>query len=251
MPTSTPRDSGSSLPAAPRRSPRRRQQPARRTALSVDAIVTAAIEVLDETGAAGLTMRRVAEQLGTGAGSLYVHVANKDELLELVYDELVGQVSLPEPDPTRWREQVHQMMGDLYDVLVSHRDAALAGLGRIPTSPKSLAAGEALVAALRAGGLSDHAIALGLDLLGLYVSAQAFEAGLLERGGMTPADVQRYYADVHGFYDALPADRFPVLASVAADMTGHDRAERFRFGLDVILSGLEAVSRDAGPAEPR
>jgi AcrR family transcriptional regulator len=217
----------------------------------VDAIVRAAVEVLDETGAAGLTMRRVAERLGTGAGSLYVHVANKDELLELVYDELIGQVSLPEPDPSRWREQVHQMTGDLYDVLVSHRDAALAGLGRIPTSPKSLAAGEALVAVLRVGGLSDQAIALGLDLLGLYVSAHAFEAGLLEHGGMTPADVQQYYADVHGFYEALPADRFPVLASVAADMTGHDRAERFRFGLDVILSGLEAVSRGSGQAERR
>jgi AcrR family transcriptional regulator len=243
MATSTPRPTGTPLPTAPRRAPRRREPPARRTALSVDAIVAAAIEVLDETGVAGLTMRRVAEQLGTGAGSLYVHVANKDELLELVYDELVGQVPLLEPDPARWREQVHQLMGGLYDVLVAHRDAALAGLGRIPTSPKTLAAAEALVAVLRAGGLSDQAIALGLDLLGLYVSAHAFEAGLLERTGMTMAETAQYYADVHGFYEALPADRFPVLASVAADMTGHDGAERFRFGLDVILSGLEAASR--------
>jgi hypothetical protein len=68
---------------------------------------------------------------------------------------------------------------------------------------------------------------------------------------MTPADVERYYADVHGFYQALPADRYPVLASIATDMTGHDRAERFRFGLDVILSGLEAASGGSGRAEPR
>jgi AcrR family transcriptional regulator len=209
----------------------------------VDAIVAAAIEVLDETGVAGLTMRHVAERVGTAAGSLYVHVANKNELLELVYDALVGQVSLPEPDGAIWREQVHQMLGDLYDVLASHRDAALAGLGRIPTSPQTLTAAEALVAVLRAGGLSEQATALGLDLLILYVSAHAFEAGLLEHSGMDPAEIGRYYADVHSFFEALPHERFPVLASIAPDMTGHDGPARFRFGLDVILSGLQAASR--------
>jgi AcrR family transcriptional regulator len=190
-------------------------------------------------------MRRVAERLGTGAGSLYVHVADKEELLELVYDELIGQVPLVAPDPAHWREQVHQMLRSLYDVLVSHRDAALAGLGRIPTSPQTLRASEALVAVLRAGGLSETATALGFDQLILYVSAHAFEAGLLEDSGMSSEDIQRYYADVHAFFGALPAQRFPVLASIAPDMTGHDRIERFEFGLDVILSGLEAVSRPA------
>jgi hypothetical protein len=115
-----------------------------------------------------------------------------------------------------------------------------------------MTAAEALVAVLRAGGLSDQAVALGLDLLGLYVSANAFEDGLLERAGMTPAEAEQYYEDVHRFYQKLPPDQFPVLASVATDMTGPDGAERFRFGLDVILSGLEAVSRtSSGPAERR
>ena len=69
-------------------------------------------------------------------------------------------------------------MRDLRDILAAHRDAALAGLGRVPTSPKTLAAAEVLVAVLRAGGLSDRVIALGLDQLVLYVSAFAFETGL-------------------------------------------------------------------------
>jgi AcrR family transcriptional regulator len=214
----------------------------RRTALTVEAIVAAAIEVLDEAGVVGLSMRRVADRLGTGAASLYAHVTGKDELLELVFDELVGQVPLPEPDPKIWREQVHQMLRDLRAVLISHRDAALAGLGRIPTTPKTLAAAETLVATLRAGGLSDRAIALGLDQLALYVSAEAFETGLMEHGGMTPEDAERYFEDVHAFYRRLPADRFPVLASIADEMTGPDGDERFEFGLDVLIAGLEAVS---------
>ena len=228
------------LPSPPR-FPRPAKRPSRRTALTVEAIVAAAIEVLDEAGVVGLSMRRVADRLGTGAASLYAHVTGKDELLELVFDELVGQVPLPEPDPLIWREQVRQMLRDLRAVLSSHRDAALAGLGRIPTSPKTLAAAETLVATLRAGGLSDRAVALGLDQLTLYVSAEAFEEGLMEEG-MTPEDVQRYYDEVHDFYRRLPADRFPVLASIAADMTGPDGEERFEFGLDVLIDGLESVS---------
>jgi AcrR family transcriptional regulator len=208
--------------------------------------VAAAIEVLDEAGVVGLSMRRVADRLGTGAASLYAHVAGKDELLELVFDELVGQVPLPEPDPEIWREQVRQMLRDLRAVLISHRDAALAGLGRIPTTPKVLVAAETLVATLRAGGLSDRAVALGLDQVTLYVVAEAVESGLMEDSGMTPEQVQRYFDDVHDFYQRLPAGRFPVLASVADDLTRPDADERFEFGLDVLIAGLEAASARTG-----
>jgi AcrR family transcriptional regulator len=58
----------------------------------VQTIVAAAIDVLDEAGVAGLSMRRVAQRLGTGAASLYAHVSGRDELLELVFDQLVGQL---------------------------------------------------------------------------------------------------------------------------------------------------------------
>jgi AcrR family transcriptional regulator len=229
------------LPPPPRRVSRRKP-PARRTALTVEAIVQAAVEVLDEAGMAGLSMRRVADRLDTGAASLYAHVAGKDELLELVFDELIGQVPLPEPDPARWREQLYTMMFDLRDILASHRDAALAGLGRVPTSPKTLVAAEAVVEVMRAGGLSDRAVALGLDQLTLHVSAAAFELGLFEHSGMTPDEIERYFKDVDDFYDALPADRFPVLASISAEISGPDKDERFRFGIEMMIAGLEALS---------
>ncbi len=57
--------------------------------------MAAAVEVLDESGVAGLSMRKVAQRLDTGAASLYAYVSGKDELLELVFDELVGQVDAP------------------------------------------------------------------------------------------------------------------------------------------------------------
>ncbi|HXD68183.1 MAG TPA: TetR/AcrR family transcriptional regulator C-terminal domain-containing protein [Solirubrobacteraceae bacterium] len=230
------------LPSPPRR-PRHRERPTRRTALTVEAIVAAAIEVLDETGVSGLSMRGVAQQLGTGAASLYAHVSGKEELLELVFDELVGRVPLPEPDPSRWREQIHQMAGDLRRILISHRDVALAGLGRVPSSPKVLEAAEVVVAVMRAGGLSDRVLALGLDQLLMYVAASAFEDSLYEHRGLTPEELDRYFEDVHAFYQRLPATRFPVLASIVEPMTGPDGEERFAFGVDAMLSGFEAMSR--------
>jgi AcrR family transcriptional regulator len=205
--------------------------------------VAAAIEVLDETGVSGLSMRGVAQQLGTGAASLYAHVSSKEELLELVFDELVGRVPLPEPDPERWREQIHQMAIDLRRILLSHRDVALAGLGRVPTSPNVLRAAEVVVAVMRAGGLSDRVLALGLDQFMLFVSASAFEDSLYEHSGMTQEEIGRYFDEVHAFYERLPADRFPVLASIAAEMTGPDDVERFEFGLTALISGFEAMSQ--------
>jgi AcrR family transcriptional regulator len=237
---------------APKRPVRRRSQAGRKATLTTEAIVAAAIEVLDEGGVAGLSMRRVAEHLGTGAASLYAHVSGKEELLELVYDALVGQVQLVEPDPATWREQLRRIMTDFHDVLVSHTDAALAGLGRVPTSPQTMAAAEVLAGIMRAGGLCPLVVALGLDQLVLYVSATAFEDGLFRRG-MDEEEMLRYYAGIHAFYAALPANRYPVLASIAPDITGHDDVERFNFGLDVLISGLEAVNarvRDSGQGEP-
>ncbi len=208
--------------------------------LSVPVIVAAAIEVLDEAGFAGLTMRRVAERLGTGAASLYAHVSGREELLELVFDALVGQVKLEEPDPARWREQVHRLMRDFRDILASHTDAALAGLGRVPTAPQTLAAAEVLTGVLRAGELTDRVIALGFDQLVLYASASAYEAGLYRKAD--PAELEQYFAGVHAFYASLPRDRYPVLTSLAPDMTGVDADDRFEFGLSVLIAGLEAAS---------
>ena len=232
----------------PKRPTRRRSAAGRKATLTTEAVVAAAIEVLDEGGVAGLSMRRVAEHLGTGAASLYAHVSGKEELLELVYDALVGQVALVEPDPATWRISCARSCA-----------TSTTCLSHIPTRPSPAWAGSrprrrpwppprSWPGFTRAGGLCPKVVALGLDELVLYVSATAFEDGLFRRG-MDEEEMLRYYAGVHAFYAALPADRYPVLASIAPDMTGHDDVERFNFGLDVLISGLEAVNarvRDSG-----
>jgi AcrR family transcriptional regulator len=230
------------LPPAPSRPTARNDARGRKPSHSVAAIVAAAIEVLDEEGTAGLSMRRVAERLDTGAASLYNYVSNRDKLLELVFDELVGQVALPVPDSDCWQDQLTNVLSSFRSVLVAHRDAALAGMGRIPTSVNTLRASECLVALLRAGGLSDRVVALGFDQLVLYVCADAFEEGVLANSGMTEGQVAEYYAQIHSFFQALPGSDYPVLVSIADAMTSADGEERFAFGLEVLLGGLVAMS---------
>jgi AcrR family transcriptional regulator len=242
MAPSTPPPTGSD-PHAKRPTLRRKQQVRRQRALTAEAVVEAAIALLATSGIEVLSMRRIAEQLGTGPASLYAYVASKEELLELVFDELAGQVKIPDPDPGRWQQQVHQMLRDFRHLLVAHRGTALSGLGRIPTTPKMLKATDGMAAVLRAGGLADEIVALGLDQLLLFVCADAFEEGILEGTGMTSEEITRYYHDVHAFYTHLPADLYPTLTQVGPHMVDLG-IDRFDFGLKLMLAGLSIMGGD-------
>ena len=65
---------------------------------------------------------------------------------------------------------------------------------------------------------------------------------------MTQVEIEEYFAEIDTFYAALPAERFPVLASLGDEMAKYDGEARFRFGLDVLIAGLEVVDRSSRPA---
>src|SRR4051812_33640224 len=94
------------LPEPPPRPGARKPDAPKRRTLNRDAIVDVALAIVDEDGLEGLSMRRVAERLDTGPASLYTHVANRDELTELVYDRVLTEAHVPEPDGRRWEEQL-------------------------------------------------------------------------------------------------------------------------------------------------
>ena len=83
--------------------PWRRAQPPPRAPITREAIVEAALAVLNKEGIEGLSMRRVAEELGTGAASLYWHVRNKEELFQLIFDRVTREIVLPSPIPPAGR----------------------------------------------------------------------------------------------------------------------------------------------------
>jgi AcrR family transcriptional regulator len=240
-PTEPSAQAGERAPEPPWLRSRARPATGARAPLSRDAIVEAALRVLDRDGLDGVSMRRVATQLGTGAGSLYWHVANKDELLGLVFDRVAGDVELPPPDPQRWQEQYKQVAREARRVLKAHRDIARWSLGRIPMGPSTLRIGEWQLALLRAAGVPDLVAALAGDLFGLYVGAHAFEEtlGLASPTGeeLSPGET---IAMIRGYLASLPPARFPNTVELVDQLMASDSDERFEFGLDVIVRGLAA-----------
>ena len=209
-----------------------------RRPLTRKAIVDAALALLDRDGLSGLSMRKLAQELDAGAASLYWHVGDKEELLSLLLDRIVGESKIPAPDPANWQEQVKEMGRETRRLLQRHRDAAQISMGRIPAGPESLPVLERYLAVLAAAGLPPRVIAYAADMFALYVGGFAFEESLR----VPPlGDASASTAQLADYYRSLPPDAFPTLVGLADDLTAGDADERFEFGLELLVRGLEAM----------
>jgi AcrR family transcriptional regulator len=228
----------SHAPEPPWRAPRDK---ARRAPLTREAIVDAAFAVLDRDGLDALSMRRVATRLGAGAASLYWHVRNKDELIDLMLERAIGEVVPPgPPDPERWQEQIKEFARSSRRVFASHRDLARASLGRVPFGPNLVEVVERSLAILKAGGVPDRLAAYAGDLIALYVAAASYEEDLRADEG----SMEEFAAMVGGYLDSLPPERFPLIHALRHDLLAGDSEARFELGLDVIVAGLAAFAAD-------
>ncbi|MGA8040119.1 MAG: TetR/AcrR family transcriptional regulator [Acidimicrobiia bacterium] len=207
---------------------------ASRSTLTRDAIVTAAIDVLDEVGLEGLSMRRVAAELDTGAASLYWHVADKEQLIHLVLDRVMEELQLPEPDPSRWEEQVREFARAARTMFASHRDLALASMGRVPMGPSLVRITEWFLALLRGAGIPNLPATWFPDLFALVGAAQAVEDDIVAH---TDDPMTQRMGE---YLSSLPADEFPNITAVLPEMVAGDSDERFEFAVDLMIRGLGA-----------
>jgi AcrR family transcriptional regulator len=227
----------------PDRPTRRRRDP-----ISRAAIVAAAIRLLDADGLDALSMRAVADELGTGAASLYWHVGSKDGLLDLVFDEIIGEVAIPDPDPGRWREQVKDVARAQREVSLRHPYVVQISIGRIPMGPNALRYSERTLAILRAGGVPPALAVQGSHLLIATVNGFTLdETG----GGGSPRDTSLDAGTaaaqmVRDYLASLPAQMFPTLVSLADEYTGADPVARFELLIDIFVEGLARRAQAAG-----
>jgi AcrR family transcriptional regulator len=207
--------------------------------------VAAALRVVDAEGVDAVTMRRVGQELGTGGASLYAHLDGKDELLDLVFDRVVGEIDYTglTPDPRRWREQLKEYCRRVHQVLLSHRDIAKVAMGQVPLGPNAVAGMEVMLSLMRASKISDRVIGYGSDLIAQYVTASAYEASLFMARLETPDGRVDYAAELGRYFASLPADRFPTLVGMAEALAADDDdgTARFEFGLEVLINGLAAT----------
>jgi TetR/AcrR family tetracycline transcriptional repressor len=104
--------------------------------LSRDAVIQASLDLLDEVGVAGLSMRAVAEHLGVKAASLYWHLRDKEQLLESVAEAVLDRVEVP-VSPPGWRPQIAAACEELAGLLAAHRAAADVVMGSLPAVQRS------------------------------------------------------------------------------------------------------------------
>ncbi|MFC7587896.1 TetR/AcrR family transcriptional regulator [Nonomuraea antimicrobica] len=131
----------------------KREQPA----LSRDRIVSEAIQLLDTEGIEALSMRSLGTRLGAGATSLYRHVANKDELIELVVDEVYGEMRVPDAgDPAHWRAAVTDAARSLRSMVLRHPwiVSVLGQVGLAYLGPNLMRQSERLLALFQAAGFA-------------------------------------------------------------------------------------------------
>jgi len=184
-------------------------------------------------------MRRVAQELGTGTGSLYWHVSSKEELINLLVDRVASQIEVPPPDPERWQEQLKDWMLQAWRVFQRYPGVAGLTLGRIPVGPNLVRWTEWMLALLRGAGVPDHIAAFAGDLGGLYLGASAYERGMAG----SPPTGEDLSADevvrmIRGYYESLPADQFPNVLATLDELFSGGPDERFELGLEVIIRGL-------------
>jgi AcrR family transcriptional regulator len=216
----------------------RRERPTR-APLTQEAIVDAALRVLEREGAEKLSMRRVAEELGSGTASLYWHVASKDELINLLVDGVVGEIDVPEPDPEHWQEQLKDYMLKARQVLKRYPGVAGLTLGRIPVGPNLVRRTEWLLGLLRGAGVPDRIAAYAGDLGGLYLGASGYEEGM-PLPSPTGEDLppEKIVAMYRGYFESLPPERFPNVHAALDELFSGGPDERFELGLEVIIRGL-------------
>jgi TetR/AcrR family transcriptional regulator, tetracycline repressor protein len=217
---------------------RRKRQP-----LDQAQVVQAALALLDDVGLDELTMRRLAEQLGVKAASLYRHVRNKDELLALLGDEISGEIPAPSGSG-HWQEQLAEIAWNVRRGLLAHRDAARVLANSPPVGPRRLRHIEAVLRVLRMSGLRDRDAARAAHHLNNFVTEFAADEARFAAYASAPGSSRRkILAEARRQFATLPRSEYPTIVALADHLTEDAQDELFQFGIDMCVRGIQALSR--------
>jgi len=214
-------------------------QEVQRRALTRERVVAEALAIIAEHGVAALSMRALATRLDVVPGALYRHVRNKEQLHDLVLDEVLAEVDTRIEEQPAWTGRITVLAHRLRAVL--EQRPGIAGLlkTRDPLGPNSLALAEAFLAPLHEAGLPPRQAGLAYSLIYGYILGFALD-GPRSVNELRVRDAATR-TELHAFLRALPADRFPTLVALGGHVWLDNRDERFTTALDTILRGLETT----------
>jgi AcrR family transcriptional regulator len=221
--------------------PRRGPKPS----LSGKQVVATAIQIADRDGLSGLSMRRLADELGITAMSLYGYVPSKAELLDVMADRAYGEIPIPRDTAVPWQERLAALAQEHWTLLLSHPWLLQIAASRPLLGPNMTAFYDTELAAVDGLGLSDVDMDLTASLLDDYVRGAA-------RGAVEAAEAQtrtgvsdQQWWETYGplLAEVLDPARYPTAVRVGAAAgaeygAAHDQIRSFRFGLQRIIDGI-------------
>ena len=221
--------------------PKRVAEP--RARLSKERVLRAAIDLAARDGIEALTMRKLADELGAGAMSLYHYVPNKDRLLDEMVDIVFGEIVPPSTD-VDWKAAMRSRAISTRDALRRHPWAIGLMEGRTNHGPANLRLHDAVLGCLRAAGFSIEMTVHAYSVQDAYIYGFALQERDMssETADDFAAEAQRQMRE----YQPVLADYPHVVEVVGGHIatSGYDYATEFLFGLDLILDGLDRL-RDA------
>ena len=233
----------------------RTRRPERRTeALSRARIVAAAVELLDAVGEGGLTFRALTERLATGAGAIYWHVANKNELLGSATEAVVAAALADRPagSPGPPRDGIRADALRRYRAVDAHPWLATqlsTQLSRSPSGSVTPRIFESVGRPVRALGVPETAWFTATSALVHYVLGAAGQNAANSASGHVRGpgtDRARFLDTVATAWEALDPDDFPFIRAVADQVRHHDDRAEFLAGVDLVLAGIVAVHPSSG-----
>ena len=204
----------------------------RRAPLSRERVLRAAVALADQNGIESLTMRRLGQELGVEAMSLYKHVANKDDILDGIVDLVLGDIDVPATG-TPWKTAMRARAISAHQVLLAHPWAAMLVMSRFNIGPGMTRYLDATLGRLREGGFSIE------GALDAWHTLDSHIYGFTLQELNLPFEVEETRNVSAAVLGQLSADRYPHVVEVITQIMQTGREENFEFGLDLILDGLE------------
>ncbi|MES2262310.1 MAG: TetR/AcrR family transcriptional regulator [Pseudomonadota bacterium] len=208
------------------------------TSLSRDRIIEAAIALLDASGESGLTFRALAEQLSTGAGAIYWHIASKGDLLNAACDAVVARaIDMTVESPTP-QDRIRAIGLVMFDAIDAHPWVG-SELTRSPGTMPMVRILEGIGRQVHALGVPEHAQWLVASTLLNYILGVAGQNAANTRVAREQGAVRSKALNaVSSAWSRLDPDEYSFTQSVAAQLSDHDDRVDFLAGIDLVLGGI-------------
>jgi AcrR family transcriptional regulator len=225
---------------------------AERTRLTRAAVVGRALALADASGLDGLTIRKLATELGVTPMALYWHFRGKDELLEGLAEQVWSEIDISVDPAAAWPDQLRGLLESLLTVLRAHPSASelLMRKHTLSMSEPAQQATEVALEILRSGGLDPaDASAIAMSALWTGIMLVMSEPGAESLDDDERAEMQRKKQVTLA---TLSPAKFPRLVECAIPMTNCDDPEwHYEFGVDMFMAGVTALAASRAAREGR